>query len=241
MMSCASSDNEDADKNSAPKGVFVNQSLLNQLRIGIPGSSAFYCTLVDFYSADSARIENGIEVFNLAYKKEGDHYLLLEASNKGNMPFVLNENGSLTLIDTAWTELKVPSEFKNVSDSAHKNFEYVLNQLLIAGKYNAASKNVLLRDEVLFSADGKVSGISDYSSYSICYNGDCVGMSMPASNIISFQNSNGAGEDFAFTFDAKNHSLKIYQLAAPSDDIKGEREIEKLLFDLIKQKHGAGN
>jgi hypothetical protein len=106
---------------------------------------------------------------------------------------------------------------------------------VIAGKYLIYKNNKPTQQYVIFAANGSVTGLEDYTGYSLCYAGDCMGETRIESNIISFEDNNVKSEttcDYTFEIDRKNRILSIYALAAPVKDIDGDREIMGKVFDL---------
>ena len=216
------------------KGRFINNTFLRKNSDTIPGGVPFYCTEINFISADSAGISDGFEDYKLAYKYDGNKYLLLKATFKGNMPFSFNRDSTITLVDSAWTCISTGSEFKKVTEAGEKikNFNYFLNEQMIAGNYLIYKANRPSRQNVVFSADGLVTGLENFHTYTICYSGDCVGETLLPSYIISFKSNNDCITDYAVKIDKKNKTLGIYIIGTPIKDIIGERAIENRIFDL---------
>ena len=232
---CSSKNYKTEDKKGI-KGRFVNNTVLNKIADTIPGGVPAYCFEMNFVSDDSVEMTNGFEDYKIAYTKEGNNYLFLEASWKGNMPFTLINDSTIILIDTAWTGITTFSEFKKVPDSKENKwvFSYYLNKQMVAGEYILYKSNKPTTQKVVFDADGHVMGLKDYFTYEICFSGDCIGETNPPANTISFISKNNEPIDYAFKIDKKNKKLSIYEIANPDIDIIGDRAIKNMIFDLRK-------
>jgi hypothetical protein len=218
------------------RGRFVNNTVLKQISDTIPGGIPFYCTEMDFISKDSVDMSNGFEAYKLKYKKEGDNYLLLAASWKGDMLIKLNNDSTFTLMDSAWIHIPTGSEFKKADESkvGKLAFEYYLNQQMMEGKYILYKENKPTQQTIIFTASGNVNGLKDYVSYSLCYSGDCIGETEPLSNYISFINSKNQMFEYAFKIDKKNKAIRMYGIGPTPPDTKGGSAIEAMVFDLRK-------
>ncbi len=225
-----------AKKNSRIKGRYVNSTFIKKLADTVPGGVPFYCTQMEFFGNDTVDIANGFEDYQRSYKKDGDHYLLIEASFRGDMPFVLNTDSSITLIDTGWTHLSTNSEFKKVPENRKEDnfFDYYLNEEIIAGEYVLYKDNKATHQKITFDADGRVRGFEDYVSYSLCYSGDCVGETAPPCKTISLVTKNQEWMEFALKIDRANGIIRMYNIADGVPDIKGDVAIMGLAFELRK-------
>ncbi len=235
FFSCINKENK-TESSQGIKGLFVNNTFLEKISDTIPGGVPSYCLEMNFISADSVDIDNGFEGYKLAYKKDGSNYILLKASWKGDMIFTINRDSSISLMDSAWTGIQSYSEFKKVPENKeHKSvFETYLNEKMIAGEYILYKDNKSTQQKIIFTADGGVTGLEDYATYSLCYSGDCIGETNPVSNYIYFSSRSNVQTDYAFKIDKKNKMLRFFSIAAPIKDIKGDREIKEKVFDLKK-------
>lgn len=234
ISSCASNANK-TESSHGISGRFVNNSVFKN---SVDSMSPYYCLEMNFVSGDSVNIYNGIDAtYKIAYKKEDDHYCLLNASFKGNMLFTLNQDSTITLIDSSWTGVASNSEFKKVLEINGQEivFDYYLNEAMVAGEYLLYKVDKLTQQKVVFMADGSVTGLEDFVKYEICYAGDCVEETEPSSNTICFSDSNNKETVYAFKIDKKKKALRISNIGSPIKDIKGERAILDLAFDLRKQ------
>jgi hypothetical protein len=217
-------------------GKFVNQTFLDAIPDSIPGLIPAYCFEMDFVSPDSVKIFYGFEEATLAYKKSGKYYVLIKAAQGKDMPFYVNKDQTITLADSNWTNLKTNSRFSKVlsNNGPEWDFETYLNRQMIAGNYILFKNDKPTGQKVSFQADGIVSGIHDFKTYSICYSGDCVGEVYPISNNITFLNSKNEPVTYAFVKSKVSQKLGLFNIEAPIKDMKGERAMKELVFDLRK-------
>ncbi|MDQ3022419.1 MAG: hypothetical protein M3R36_17910 [Bacteroidota bacterium] len=227
-----------ADSDNGINGRYINETYLDQIPDSIPGLVAAYCLEMNFHNSDSVEIFNGFEEYKLAYKKDGNKYLLINASRGKDFTFVLNVEGSILLIDSAWTGNSVNSTFiKTKLNSRYGSkwiFDQYVNEKIIAGDYTLFENDSSVNQTVSFMPDGTVTGLENYSTYMVRYSGDCVGETNPVSNTITLKSNDGRNDTYAFIIDRKNNLLSIYEIAPPVEDIKGEREILNLKFDSRK-------
>jgi hypothetical protein len=223
-------------ENAGIKGRFFNATFLEKFINSTPRNIPFYCTEMYFFKPDSVEISNGFEAYKLAYKKEGDHFLLIEASFKGNMPFRLNNDSMITLIDTAWTNIPSNSEFKKIPENkeAISSFDNYINEEVIAGEYSLYQPRNPDQHKVIFTTSGNVKGFGDYSSYSICYSGDCADETEPSSKTIEFTDKDGHFVVYTLIIDKDAGIVKLYNLSEPLKDMKGGLTILDMAYELRK-------
>ena len=121
-------------------GRYINVTFLDQLPDQIPGSIPVYCLEINFTGSDSAEVYNGFEEYKLAYKKEGDHNVFVNAVQGKDLPFTIYEDGNLILADSIWTGVKSVSSFKKINEEDNTDnqkwlFEKYLNEKMISGDY----------------------------------------------------------------------------------------------------------
>lgn len=211
-------------------GRYINQTFIDQVADSIPGLIPIYCYEMNFADADSVTILYGFEQAKLAYKKSGNKYLLQKALKDKDMVFTVHADHTITLIDSAWNNTHTNSRFtagKNDTD-----FTSALNRKMIAGTYDHVMAGKASPQKVVFKEDGTVTGLAKFTTYSLCYSGDCVGDIYPISNSITLSNDKKETVSFAFKKDNKQKRLGIYYIEAPVQDIKGERAIKGIAFDL---------
>lgn len=235
LFSCGNNKNAAKDAQSADSkisGSYVNITFLNNITDHLPQEIPLYCLELNFFSDDSVYVFNGFEGYKLAYKKQGDAYVLIDASFKGDMAFKIQDS-TLILKDTAWTGITGFSEFKKIPDVGEEiyGFERYLNEQIIAGDYLLLTTGETTGPKVSFMAEGSVNGFSDYNKYEVCYGGDCIETPAEPSYTITFYGKKST-VDYAFTLDKKNKEISFYELAAPIVDIKGYRQIQEKVFTL---------
>jgi hypothetical protein len=236
VVSCGKKVEKKPDEKKYLTGRYVNNTVLMKMADTIPGGVPYYCLEINFTKPDSVTIETGFEVATLAYKQVGDHYSILGASQLGDMNFMINADSSLVLVDSAWTEVHSNSAFKKVPNENGRDwvFEKYVNEAMVAGEYVVYAGEKPTTQKVQFTADGKVTGLQNYRDYSVCYSGDCVGTTIPLSNTMLLGSTDGQLTEFAFQLNKKQGTLQLYALEEPKPDVKGERKIKELVFDLRK-------
>jgi hypothetical protein len=225
------------DKDEGTEGItgnYVNQTFLQQVSDSIPGLIPVFCYELNFAGNDSVDILYGFEQARLAYKKDGKKYLLIHALQEKDMSFTLNKDSTITLVDSAWNGVTRNSTFKksNRTGAQKWDFEAFLNERIIAGTYELYQERKPSGQKVIFKADGAVTGLEKFDRYNICYSGDCVGEIYPVSNSITFSNDKKEVFTYAFKKDKVKKTVGIFQIEGPIKDIKGERAIKELAFDL---------
>ena len=223
-------------------GRYIKKSFLDQLPDQIPGSVPVYCLEINFTGSDSAEIYNGFEEFNLAYRKDGDNFLFVKAMQGNDLSFMLNETGNILLADSIWTNRSSISEFRKVSEDEyvvdHKwAIEKYLNEKMLTGNYLLFENTNTPGQVVKFISDGNVEGLRNYKTYSVCFAGDCTGETSPVSNTITFKTDSNESVTFSFRYDRKNNSVLFYDISEPVNNIKGERKILGVSFELRKKNN----
>jgi len=223
-------------------GRYINVTFLDQLPDQIPGSIPVYCLEINFTGSDSAEIYNGFEEFKLAYRKEGDNFLFVKAVQGNDLSFINNEAGVIILADSVWTGRPTKSVFRKVSEDNYTGdnkwvIEKYLNEKMIAGDYLLFENTNTPGQVVKFLSDGNVEGLRNYKTYSVCFAGDCTGETSPVSNTVTFKTISNESVTFSFRYDRKNNSVVFYDLSEPVSDIKGERKILGVSFELRKKNN----
>ncbi|MCE7065509.1 hypothetical protein [Dyadobacter sp. CY326] len=230
IMSCSKKQDE-----AIPlSGHYVNETFLETAKDSIPGTINTYCYDVDFVSADSVKVFYGFEEAMLAYAKSGKKYAIKKALQDKDLLFSIDENQRLVLEDSAWKQSKENSVFakNNASAAGEWHFPEQLNATMIARSYEIFEKGKATGKKVVFDANGKVTGLNDFTMYELCFSGDCVGEVHPISNNITFTSPSNSGTTYAFQFNKEKKILNIYNIEAPIQDIKGERGIKDVAFEL---------
>jgi hypothetical protein len=229
--------NKKEEKKEGLKGHYVNSSVLNRVRDTIASSRPAYCYELYFISKDSVRIFYGFEEATFAYERLNDNYfhkyVIKKAVQGQDLKFTIDPGDYLTLNDTAWTKAKMPSDFTKTypADPEKWTFLTELNKEMIAGTYGLFEKDLPKFRQAVFSPDGKVTGFGDFTSYELCFSGDCVEEISPVSNSITFTDSKGNSMTYAAEF-GRDKKFKLFNIEKPKTDIKGERKITNLAFDL---------
>lgn len=213
-------------------GKYVNETYVKDILDSVAGYAPFFATELNFISSDSVVSENGFESGLIAYKKSDDkNYILIQASFRGDMKFIFNEDGSLTLINNFDNPKQLHQEkFIKLIDST-KNFSQFLNEYIITGEYQLISDQ---KDKqiAIFNDDGKVFGIDDYTKYEICYSGDCLSEINERMNIIYLYN-NVKQDAFAFKGSKKMKQIDLYKITASLiEDEKGNGVVGDKIYEL---------
>ena len=250
VTSCNS--NKSTHHATSISGRYINETFLQQIPDSVAGGIQGYCYEMNFINADSVMINYGFEQGTLEYEKRGDrNYALLAAAHNYDLTFTLNEDSTITLhdstwvmLDSSWVGAPLNSTFKKVSDISEVTwvFEQYLNEKFIAGDYSLYKEGQLTSEEVVFSADGEVSGLAGYNTYSICFSGDCVQETETPHNIISFSSDSNMQDSYVFKVNPKNGSISFYALGdqlkgADGEPMKGGRSVEKLVFELKERNY----
>jgi hypothetical protein len=214
-------------------GHFINETFLAAIPDSIPGLVPAYCYELNFTN-DSVQVFFGFEEATFAYEKEGDSYRIRKAMQDQDMPFKVNNDETITLVDTAWTKSPTASSFRKTSkgDRQKWRFEHDLNQQMIAGNYTLYKNGQSTPQKVSFQPDGTVSGLDPYTTYTLCYSGDCVGEIDPISNNITLTTPGKQSTMYAFVKNIEQKKITIHPIEAPIKDMKGERAIKGVAFDL---------
>lgn len=223
-------------------GRYINVTFLEQLPDQIPGSIPVYCLEINFTGSDSAEIFNGFEEYMLAFRKDGDNFLFVKAVQGNDLPFIINEAGDIILADSIWTGKPSKSVFRKVSEDDYTGdhkwvIEKYLNEKMIAGDYLLFENTNTPGQVVKFLSDGTVEGLRNYKTYSVCFAGDCTGETSPVSNTVTFNTVSNESVTFSFRYDRKNNSMFFYDISEPVSDIKGERKILGVSFELRKKNN----
>lgn len=215
------------------RGHYLNQSFLDVVEDSIPGLINTYCYELDFISDDSVKVFYGFEETMLPYAKSGKKYAIKNALQDKDLLFSLDESKKLILEDSAWKQSNENSLFAKVAapSGAKWIFPTALNEKMVAGSYQIFEKGKATGRKVSFSAEGKVAGIGDFKSFELCFSGDCVREVHPVSNNITLH-SEAATAIYAFQFNTAKKILNLYNIEAPIKDIKGERGIKNIAYEL---------
>ena len=216
-----------------PSGYFINQTVLDQCPDRMPGDVPHYAFELRFSGTEYIQIDNGFENFNLPYAKAESNcqFTIPKATLFGDMIFTLEGDSVLTLYDSAWTKVEMPSKFFRV-DSVNLdkiNFHSKMNACLLAGKY---SLNGQTNVEIL--PDGRISGLDQFNRYAICYAGDCLEDTDPPARTLTLTNVAGQSESFVFQRSANADTLQFLRIGPEIPDQKGGRAIGEIAYALVR-------
>jgi hypothetical protein len=214
-------------------GHYVNDTFLETIPDTIPAMIPAYCFELNF-TGDSVQINFGFKEATFAYLNDGENYRIVKAMQDQDMPFKINDDQTITLVDTAWTKSAKSSTFKKATVTSNQKwaFETYLNQQMIAGAYKVFENGQPTLREMSFAPDGTVVGLAPFTAYSVCYSGDCAEETYPISNQITFSTPDKKRVTYAFIKNKTDKTISLYHIEEPKIGIKGERAIQQLAFEL---------
>lgn len=218
-----------------PSGQYVNTTVLSQCPEKMPADIPHFCLEIEFIGKDSVKVDNGFEKFTLRWSKaeDGCTFLIHGATLFGDMSFTISGDTALQLVDTAWTKLTSFSTFQKVNRADEKTgFETLLNECVLVEEYALFDNGNLVPGVVTFMANGQLNGFKPFIGYKLCYAGDCLEETIPPSRIIELIDQTGNREMFAFKNVEGKMAIELYQLSPPVPDVKGERSIGPMVYEL---------
>ncbi|HUR30915.1 MAG TPA: hypothetical protein VMZ69_05755 [Saprospiraceae bacterium] len=237
-LSCKKTDTQIETKSDCPiSGTYLNKTVLDQCPGKMPVDVPYYALELSFNSSDSVAISNGVEKYKLPFKSaEGDCGFKIDSATQfGDMYFTVTGDSILQLHDSAWTKVNNFSTFAKINNPTRENwdFENYLNECAIAGNYMITKKDGK-SSPVYFLPNGQITGIKPYLAYTVCYAGDCLEETEIPSRLIELSDDKGGIQLFAYTMTEDRSSVKFYKVGEVKPDIKGERTIGELAFELSK-------
>lgn len=233
---CTSSGSKTPDPCAPPTGKFVNATVLEKCPDKMPSDVPHFCLELNFRDNDSVLIDNGFEKFSLPFSlaADGCTFKISGASLFGDMYFKLSGDTSIQLIDTAWTKLPGFSSFKKVAprDGEDVSFEYFLNECILTGEYALFENGNLTAHLVTIMPNGQLNGLKPFLAYSLCYAGDCLEETEPASRTIVLIDEKGEKQTFAFKSIEGKMAIELYRIGPPIPDMKGGRSIGPMVYEL---------
>ena len=218
-----------------PTGKFVNATVLGKCPDKMPVDVPHFCLELNFWDDDSVLVDNGFEKFSLPFSlaADGCTFKIVGASLFGDMYFVLDGDTSIQLIDTAWTKLTGFSTFNRVRplDGENVGFEYLLNECILAGEYAFFNEGNLAPHQVAFMPNGQLNGMKPFLGYVLCYAGDCLEETEPASRTIDLIDEKGQKQTFAFKSIGGKMAIELYSIGPPIPDMKGGRPIGPMVYE----------
>ena len=216
-------------------GQYINQSFFSNCKDKMPYDVPSFSYELTF-SKDSVHVDNGFENFDLPVVAgdSGCIYKIVGATSLGDMSFKVLSDSSIQLMDTEWTKNAEASVYQKVTkgDQAGWGFTELLNDCKIAGEYALFKEGELQTGKVVVLPNGQLSGMKPFIGYSICYAGDCVGETEPPSPTITLTDDTGKSQTFAFKNVEGKMAIELYSIADPIPDVKGERPIGKMVYEL---------
>jgi hypothetical protein len=236
MQACTSGSPKTPDPCTPPTGKFVNATVLGKCPDKMPADVPHFCLELNFWDNDSVLVDNGFEKFSLPFSlaADGCTFKIAGASLFGDMYFILHGDTAIQLIDTAWTKLKDFSSFTKVTPIEGENvsFEYLLNECILTGEYALFENGNLASHQVTIMPNGQLNGLKPFLAYSLCYAGDCLEETEPASRTIMLIDERGEKQTFAFKSIEGKMALELYSIGPPIPDVKGGRSIGPMVYEL---------
>ena len=108
-----------------------------------------------------------------------------------------------------------------------KGVDYFINDRLIAGNYVSTEDPTL---KVIFSFDGKITGLKNFTEYSIPKFG--IGLPLDFNTIILTSKDNGKRESEVFHWKKSGDKITLYNISKSSDDeMDGGRYLDSKILD----------
>jgi hypothetical protein len=219
-----------------PSGKFINATVLDECPGKMPVDVPHFCLELNFRDNDSVQVDNGFEKFSLPFSlaADGCTFKISGASLFGDMYFIFSGDSSIQLIDTAWTKVSGFSAFEKVTSAEGEevSFEYYLNECILTGEYALFENGNLASHQVTILPNGQLNGLKPYLAYSLCYAGDCLEETEPASRTIELVDEKGQKVTFAFKSIEGKMALELYSIGPPIPDTKGGRSIGPMIYEL---------
>jgi hypothetical protein len=199
----------------------------------------FFAVELRFRDSASVLVDNGFEQFPLkvAFDRGGCSGRLVSATQFGDMPFTIDGDGRIMLMDTAWTKLDKPSVFSlsPLEQRANWAFREHLNACVFEFPYinHVDGKPQPGRIEML--PNGQMSGMAPYVGYTLCFAGDCLEEAEPYMPTITFVSYTGEAATYGMEMSESGHRIRFYTLAPPVPDIKGSRQVGEMAFEWLAE------
>jgi hypothetical protein len=102
----------------------------------------------------------------------------------------------------------------------------------LTGEYALFKDGNLVVGKVTVMPNGQLNGFKPFLGYSLCYAGDCVGETEPPSPTIDLTDDKGNVQTFAYKTVSGKMAIELYEIGEAKEDIKGERPIGKMVYEL---------
>lgn len=236
FFSCKETASTTGSKCGIPSGRYINSTVLKSCPNKMPYDVPSYSYEMTFIGKDSVAIDNGFENYTLPFKATGNdcEFVIPQATAAGDMLLRVTSDSTFELVDTAWTKVPSASFYSKITNATQQawGFKEFLNECVIAGDYAFFIDGQLQTHQASLLVNGQVNGMKPFIGYALCYAGDCVGETDPPSKTIEFIDMEGKVQTFSFKNIEGKMAIELYEIGVPKPDIKGERPIGKLKYEL---------
>jgi hypothetical protein len=219
-----------------PSGRYINSTVLKDCPGKMPYDIPSYSYEMTFNGKDSVTIDNGFENYTLPFTATANpcEFVIPKATAEGDLLFRVISDSTFELVDTAWTKVPSASFYSKVNTGTQQSwgFKEFLNQCIIAGDYAFFIDGKLQPNQASLFINGQVNGMKPFIGYALCYAGDCVGETEPPSRIIELIDNQGKVQTFSFKNIEGKMAIELYEIGEGNPEIKGERPIGKLKYEL---------
>ncbi len=199
------------------EGLYVNQSLLDavsdtSLMWNIPRLGE----QITILKGDTIEVDNFIEKGRFHFTYLNDSVFKIDPLMYGSVfTFHVNSESELHLTDT----LNNKDGKATLFVKTEKPFAHLLNKKFVAGNYIDEKNKV--KNTIIFGADGSIKNWN-YTSYELCYAGDCAEMPTKPANIIILISAKGM-EFMVFKVEKKvaGRYITFHKLRPSIEDEKG--------------------
>lgn len=208
-------------KDELSEGLYVNQSLLD----GMTDTTLLWNTprlgeQITILKGDTIEVDNFIEKGRFHFTYLNDSVIKIDPLLYGaSFTFHVHSDTQLHLTDTLNNKENRTSLFVK----SEKPFAELLNKKFVAGNYIDEKNKV--KNTIIFGADGSIKNW-DYTSFELCYAGDCAEMPAKPANIILLNSAKGM-EFMVFKVEKKvtGRYMTFHKLKPGNPDEKGNLEI----------------
>lgn len=223
-------------------GVWTNQSFVEAIKKHDSPYNRFDCTELYFDAAsqgDTLWLNRcQLDVAQIAYTRPNADTLFIADWQQKGAHIVRLGNDALKLINhNDETETVFVRSDKNYIESEQMppfkySFRQFMNDNTIAGNYSIIYPESAAKREVVFKSDGTLSGLSDFSKYTLWVGGDKGGMC--SENIMSFNNMQ---IDTLYGWHQRGDTLLLCNLKAlHTADEKPQYEFNKIAIKMLRQQ-----
>lgn len=203
------------------------------------GKQPFFAVELRFKDSVTVIADNGFEQVPLrvTLDKGGCSGRLEKATLFGDIAFTLQEDGQITLMDTAWTKRAEPSVFGHsaIPERRDWSFREQLNACIFGHVYKFYRGGKAFPGRIELLPNGQMNGLRPYMGYTLCFAGDCREEADPPSPTITFLSDTGELVTYAMSFADAGHQIRFYPLSPPLPDEKGARKLGELAFEWVAE------